>query len=206
MSDVLNHIRGIAETAAAKVAAPRWGFVVGSSYNAAAHTVKVMIQPDDIQSDDLPIAPMGGARYAPVDGQMAFLVPESQDSQSMVVSGFAFNNINVPPKTKTSIGGTPTLLNPGEWEAISGTTSIRLTPDGTAYITAPDGLQIEANITIKGNMDIDGYVKATENVESAKDVKDKLGTLDHLRQTYDGHTHPVHGIGSPTSPPNQPDN
>lgn len=66
-------------------------------------------------------------------------------------------------------------------------------PDGGALaITAPGGM------TIKGDVEVEGSVKATG------DVADKTGTLQAVRETYNGHTHPENGDGGgTTSKPNQ---
>jgi hypothetical protein len=200
VDDQENYIRNIAEQAASKVAAPRWGLV--TSYNSSDHTAKVLLQPEGTLSDELPISPMGGARYAPVAGQMAFLVPESQDSQALVISGFAFNDLNRPPATKTAIGSSASTLQPGEMEMLGPSgSSVRLNTDGSIYLTSSQGFNIEANITMKGNIVLDGSIQATQTIKTDADVIASAGSLDDTIGKFNSHQHIVETIGGPSDPP-----
>jgi hypothetical protein len=165
MSDYeINRMWEIADIAAGQVAAPRWGFV--QSYNPTDHTATVLIHHGaDVTtlSDELPIK-MGGLRYAPVPNQMAFLVPESQDNQALVISGFAFNDITPPPSTTTSIGGSPSLLNPGETEILGPNgSSKRFNADGSIFATSTVGFNIQSDINGQGDVGVDGNLNNTKN-------------------------------------------
>jgi len=151
----------IAELAASQVAAPQWASVV--SYNAQDHTAKVQIFNGPL-TDELPIAFMGGMRYAPKNGQQAFLTPESQDSQALVISGFAFTDLAPPPTTPNAVNGAATPLQQGEWESL-GTrgTNIRLAVDGSLFINSPTGHNIQADITSSGLVNHAGNVTHEKN-------------------------------------------
>ena len=73
----------------------------------------------------------------------------------------------------------------------SGTSHLKATlPDGgKVTVEAPGGFRFV------GDMDIDGKVKTTGNIQSEAEVSDKTGTMQTMRNQYNGHKH------GPTPPP-----
>ena len=197
-----NDMWSIAELAASQVAAPQWGHVL--SYNSVDHTAKVQLA-NGPPTDELPIALMGGMRYAPTNGQMAFLTPESQDSQALVISGFAFNDLTPPPTTQNTINGAPTALQQGEWEAIGPSgSSVRLNLDGSIFMLSGTGLNIQANITADGNILLTGKMNSTGTITSQTDVIAPNGSLNTVITDHNEHSHIITTLGGPSGPPSAP--
>jgi phage baseplate assembly protein gpV len=145
-------------------AQPRWGTV--SSVNPAAMQVRVMIQPEGVESGWLPMVALATGSVTvwapPTLGQQVFMVPDCGSVDDYVVVGLGFSGTARPPKTATAVGGGASVVQPGEFCAVSGGTVLRVSAGG---------------VFIKGNLVVDG------------DVSDKHGSLDRLRGNYDAHKH-----------------
>ena len=70
-----------------------------------------------------------------------------------------------------------------------------LEADGGITITGPvtitGNVGITGELTATGNVSADGKVAAKGNVEAKGDVSDKAGSMQGMRNTYDGHVHGV---------------
>jgi phage baseplate assembly protein V len=72
------------------------------------------------------------------------------------------------------------------------TMAVSLPDGGTLTVTCPGGATLKGNLTVEGNMTATG------------EVADKTGTLQAVRDTYNGHEHQENGDGGgTTNPPNQ---
>lgn len=66
------------------------------------------------------------------------------------------------------------------------------------------GLIACAGLAAGGGIPEAGKAKISGDIEAGGDVKDATGTMEEMRTTYNGHTHPENGPGGgTTSPPNQ---
>jgi hypothetical protein len=196
-----NDVWDIAEQAASQVASPHWANV--ASFNPNDHTATVQIPNGANEpplSQELPIALMGGMRYAPRIGQQAWVVPDSQDASQLVIAGFAFTDKDRPPITNNAINGQPTMLSPGEWEAIGPNgSSVRLCTDGTIYMQSASGLNIVANLTIQGNISCNGTVFAEQTITSNTNVIAPKGTVNDVIEQHNAHTHDQPAIDGQTA-------
>ena len=192
--DTQAHLAYLAAVAAHKTGTPRWGLI--ASYNQQDHTAKVYIQPENILSGELPINPMGGARYAPFIGQMAHLAHTDADSQALVISGFSFNDQNPPPSTPNDLQGSKALLQSGEWEAVGGQgQTIRLCADGTILIQGSSDVKIQApNVQIMANLNVSGTITCHGDVVASS------GSLNDAIQELNQHEHIVDLMGGPSEP------
>lgn len=205
MSYALNHLQGRAQIAAAQTGANRFGLV--TSYNPHDHTVSIdTLDVDEdgqpVVAKDVPITTMAAGstsmRYAPAAGQMAFYSVDSHDSDSKVVTGFGHSDLNRPSDS--------VQLQPGEFLLSTDKGfSLHVAADGSISITAQKAAVTIQTTSWTGDINLDGRLVATGNVESQADIKDKSKTLDDLRQTFDRHTHVVQGLGGQTKPPTQQD-
>jgi phage baseplate assembly protein gpV len=152
-------------------AQPRWGVV--TSVNPAAMRVRVMIQPEDVESGWLPVMAMASGSVTvwapPTQGQQVFMVPDCGSADDYVVLGLGFSGTAQPPQVPNAVGGGNSVVQPGEFCAVAGSTVLRVSTGG---------------VFVKGNLVVDG------------DVSDAHGSLDRLRGNYDSHKHPGVTAGS----------
>jgi phage baseplate assembly protein gpV len=219
MSALMNHIYGQIPLGGQA----RFGIV--TSYNPANHTCRIRFEPDDYVSDDLPISTMAAGassiRYAPMVGQMAYVVPDSGDMEHLVVIGFAHSDVNSVPPCANNIGGGSVQLAPGEFSIVTKDgIQMRFGAGGVLYVKANDVRVESQNAELKfadlmtvtcpstnwtGNINLNGFLHATGNLISDMDVIDKTGSLNHLRLTYDGHLHLTGFAKGQTTPTTTPD-
>lgn len=165
---------------------------------------KCTIEPDDIPTEWIPVGALslGPDSYviaAPVIGSQVLLAPQEHDASSYQIIAAIPNEEHAPKHVKDAIDGEPVKLKPGEFLFTGKGGAVVRFMDGRVYIEAPEGWEVLGNGKIKGDIDVDGYVKATKNVESQMDVKDSKGTLDRLRGNYNSHGHTGVQTGGGTS-------
>ncbi|TBW58563.1 phage baseplate assembly protein V [Marinobacter halodurans] len=71
----------------------------------------------------------------------------------------------------------------------------------TCHITATTNH--DGNVTINGNLVVNGSGAFTQALSSATSVADPKGTMQAMRNTYNGHNHDENNTSGPTDPPNQ---
>lgn len=99
------------------------------------------------------------------------------------------------------------------YDTASHTGDLTLPAGGTASVTAPGGITLDADVTItktltvKKTAEVQGNLSSGGNIAAAGDISDQ-GSADSsmakIRETYNEHDHPENGDGGgTTSPPNQ---
>ena len=145
-------------------AQPRWGVV--TSVNPATMHVRVLIQPENVESGWLPMAALATGSVTvwapPTLGQQVFMVPDCGSADDYVVLGMGFSDTTRPPQVPNAVGGAASVVQPGEFCVVAGGTVLRVSDGG---------------VFVKGSIVCDG------------DVSDKHGSLDRLRGNYDAHKH-----------------
>jgi phage baseplate assembly protein gpV len=156
----------------------RFGLV--SSFDPQAFAARVLVQPENILTGWLPVlAPWVGAGWglaAPLSpGDQVLMLCQEGDSQQGVIVGAVWSAATQAP-------GAPV----GEcWLVHASGSFVKLQNDGTITLKAP-------TVSIKGNLLVSGEIS---------DLAGQHGSLDRLRQAYDGHVHadPQGGSTGPVS-------
>jgi phage baseplate assembly protein V len=157
----------------------RYGLV--SSFDPSCYAVRVSIQPENVLTGWLPILTAwvgsGWGMAAPVlPGTQVIVLPMEGNNEQGVVIGGLWSNVD-----------TPIQVAPGEFQLLHSSGScVYLKNDGSVEIQAP-------TVNVIGNLVVSGDIS---------DRSGTHGTLDALRITYDGHTHPLPQNGN-TYPPSE---
>lgn len=69
---------------------------------------------------------------------------------------------------------------------------------GRFEVNAPAGNKLIGNTQIEGTLSVTKTIDAQDNITSAKDVSDEKGTIQEMRDTYDGHDGHTTGDGKPS--------
>ena len=157
-----------------------------SSYDPATYSVKVLLKPDDTESEWLPIlTPMAGNNWGiycpPQLGDCAIIGFQEGDKESGFVMGYFFNDEDRPKSVQS-----------GEVQLIN--------KFGTNIILKQNG-DIELNCSTQNitatcqNFTINGKLHVTDDIKSDAKITDHKSSMDDMRTTYNGHYH----IGSPPS-------
>jgi phage baseplate assembly protein V len=165
-----------------------------SSYDPATYSVKVLLKPDDTESEWLPLlTPMSGNSwgiYAPPQlGDCAVIGYQEGDKESGFIIGHFFNDVDRPESVES-----------GEIQIIN--------KIGTKIILKKNG-DIEINCSTQNitatctEFTINGKLHVTGDINSDAQVIDYKSSMDGMRTIYNSHTHPDPQGGN-TSPPNQP--
>lgn len=142
----------------------RWGVV--TSANTATMVVKVLLQPEGVPTDWLPLlaSAVGGGWgliHVPPVGTQVFCIPDAGDSQSYIAAGATWSAGAAPP----------TGYNQGEiWLVHSSGSSIKLTNDGKLTIADAHGSSLAltndgnatltaTNISLAGTVNVTGVLK-----------------------------------------------
>lgn len=207
------HRKGGAQ-AAAGIARPGYGLV--TSYDPKAYAVKLMLQPDGVETGWVPIKTQAagsgwGVAMAPVAGCQARIEYTDGDPDHGVVTGFLFSDDDNAP---TFEGEGP---QPGEFFVRDKAGSfLRFMTDGNVYLDTVQ-LRIKADTFIDGNLfvtkdvtDRTGIVTPeqdpdTPDVPPDDPYPENSSTLNDLRDAYNGHLHsdvePGAGDSGPTTLP-----
>lgn len=183
---LLNSIRQHAASMDAGAAVAKWGIVTASDVNRG---VRVRLQPEDVQTDWLPLASsmVGGGWglvHVPPAGTPVLCLPESGDATNLIVIGSTWSASNRPPQNVAA----------GEFWLVHSTGSkIALTNDGKVTISDAGGCSLvfgnNGTATLTGNLLVTGNVT---------DVNGAHGSVADLRTAYDAHKH---GGGATTDHP-----
>lgn len=144
--------------------AARWGTVTG--VDTASMTVKVMLQPEGVQTDWLPLASsmVGGGWglvHAPATGTQVLCLPDAGDHTSYVVIGGTWSAGSLPPANVKqgefwlvhSSGSKVALTNDGKVTISDASgSSLAFGNDGTATLTA-------TNISLAGTVNVTNVLK-----------------------------------------------
>jgi phage baseplate assembly protein V len=200
MDRFLNAIKASAAAMDRTSAQPR--FAVVTSVDPTRPAVRVALQPEGVITGWLPVlSPWIGAGWGmscpPSPGDQVFVLAQEGDSEHGVVIGRAWSDTARTPQAA-----------PGElWLVHQSGAFIKLASDGT--IRTQGDLHHTGNLFVTGDIQSNQNIRATQNVEAGQNIaaivsiRDKSGTLDRLRQHYNGHTHfdPQGGSVSQTNAP-----
>ncbi|MDD2860413.1 MAG: phage baseplate assembly protein V [Acidiphilium sp.] len=144
-------------------------FGVVASFDTAAYAARVMMQPENLLSGWLPVLTSwvggGWGMAAPLSpGDQVLVLGQEGDSEQAVVLGRVWSSADAPPATPV-----------GEfWLVHQSGSFIKLRNDGTIAMQA-------STVSIEGNLMVSGEIS---------DLGGQHGSVDALRQGYDGHVHP----------------
>ncbi|ONG55745.1 hypothetical protein BKE38_08745 [Pseudoroseomonas deserti] len=199
MNQLMNMYAAQAGQIMRQLGQPKWGIV--ESYNPERNTAKVRIQPDNILSGWLHVGTPAVADLEiiipPIVGTMALVLLQEGDAQglsgTLVASGF--NDEFMPSKMPSAIGSDGTYLVPGELGVFQKNTGscMRLSQTGKWFFKGD--IEHDGNFTSSGNTRVMG------NIKGDKEVIDKDGALDTLRDHYNAHRHTNVQTGGGTSGP-----
>lgn len=197
MRDVqANLMRREAERAMARAARTRVGTV--SNYDPATYSAKVRIQPEGVETGWLPIAtPWVGNAWglfaAPQIGDVVEVNFQEGGKEAGIVGLRHFGNVLQPLPVPS-----------GEfWLQHASGSCLKFKNDGSVELHAAGDLNAtvagQANLTVAGKVvasaqefDLTGDVKVTGNIYATGDITDLDGvggTVGHLRDIYNEHTH-----------------
>lgn len=160
-------------------AAGRWGVVTGVDVSAPA--VKVLLQPEGVQTDWLPILShmVGngwGMVHVPATGTPVFCIPDAADPNNYVVAGATWSTARTPP---TSAQGEIVLVH-------SSGARVALTNDGQLSMQDQSGASLtfsnDGKVTLHADLHVTGAIVAG------------YGGADQI--TLQNHTHPVVNVSS----------
>lgn len=167
MEDFWNAVKGRAAALDGLSAQAR--FAVVASFDAASYAARVTLQPEGVLSGWLPVLAgwVGGGwgMAAPLSpGDQVLVLGQEGDAEQAVVLGRLWSNVDAAPAAPV-----------GEmWLVHASGSFVKLRNDGTVAMKATT-VSIEGDLVVSGNI---------------SDRGGSHGSLDTLRQAYDGHTHP----------------
>jgi phage baseplate assembly protein V len=184
-----NHMRMQAALAAGKVGKPKGGLV--TDYDPVAYAVKVMLQPEGIETGWLAIeTAMAGNGFGifagPINGAQAVVSFLEGDREVGWCTGFLPSDVDVPPHVPAGeiwvvhqSGSSEKFTNDGKVTVTDKSGSVLvMNGDHTGSMTFSGGLAINANTTITGTLHITDEVTADKSVTAATDV---VGGGKHLK-------------------------
>jgi phage baseplate assembly protein V len=164
----------------------KWGIV--QTVDAASMTAKVLLQPEGVPTDWLPILSsfVGGGWglvHVPASGTQVLCLPDAGDHDNYVIIGATWSTANRPPASAQ-----------GEFWLVHSTGSkVALTNDGKAMIVDQAGTSL--TFTNDGKVVLNGDLHVTGEVIRG------FGSGDQV--TLGQHTHRENGTGGgTTNPPN----
>lgn len=195
MSAFGNTIMGLVERHVASLATTRYGIV--TSYNPGDSFARVKFADTGTDAGGfLPIMQIMATdtvtfRAGLEIGTHVMLIPAGHDGDAYQILGAIHNEAMPPPNSPKEIDGEVTPVQAGELLIMAkGGSVLRFNDDGSIFVQSASEIRMQAaNFVTKGEWDHDGSFKATGNVESEAEVKDHTGTLDRLRDNYNGHKH-----------------
>lgn len=176
----------------------RVGQIAG--YNPDTYTAKVMIQPEGLVTNYLPILTFNvgngwGFYSAPNDGDMVLVHFMEGDFSTGFIGSKIFNSIDVPINPAPPAGETWMIHKTG--------TYLKFNNDGTVALLTLDSNGHKTNFNINSNVVITGNLTVSGNVLDNSGTN--TNTVKDMRTIYDSHTHGGVSPGpSNTASPNQP--
>jgi phage baseplate assembly protein V len=181
---LLNSIKMHASSMDQSQPVARWGVV--QSVDAASMTAKVMLQPEGVLTDWLPIASSmvgsgWGLVHAPAAGTQVVCLPDGGDHESYVIIGATWSTAARAPASAE-----------GEFWLVHSTGSkIALTNDGHVTVTDAGGCSLA--FTNNGTATLAGTLHVTGNIVAGYGGGDQVGLQSHI--------HAEHGTGGGTTSP-----
>jgi hypothetical protein len=189
---MIDHIKRIVADFMAGFSPTKYGTV--SSYNPTDYTVKVILQPEGIETGFVPLAAAWvgnnlGAVFGPSVGDVVRLDFIDGSAQATVVGGRFF-----------SVNARPPVVQSGQAAIVDSHGSyVRLNNDGTITMGAPTGITSTTPLLKQiGNFEVDGDTLITGNTVVSKSITATLdisdqggahGSLKGLRDAHNGHNH-----------------
>lgn len=193
MNGLFNAMRLQAQLANQSRAAVRIGTI--SSYNPANYAAKVLLQPEGTETGWLPIASFqvgnGWGIFSPPSiGDMVEVQFQEDSSEAGLICGRFFNDTDRPLSVPS-----------GEfWLVNQSGSKLKFHNDGTVELIAIGAITSSApQWTHTGNFKVVGDIVATVDIWDYNKTK---GTLQHIRDNYDAHTHTDPQGGSTGGPSN----
>lgn len=193
MRQLLNAMNERAQRALDRKATSTPGIV--TSYNPNTYSVKVTLQPDDIETGWLPLLSQQvgngfGIYCPPHPGDLVHILFTDGEIEAGVAVGAYYNNEDVPlPVPAGEIwlvhksGAFIKLTTDGQvLVQDKAGSAVTMHGDGTGTMSFAEGLTINADTQLNGDLRVSGNVS---------DLNTAHGTLADLRNTYDGHHHSV---------------
>jgi len=166
-----NHMRMQAALAEGRLGKPKGGLV--TDYDPDAFAVKVLLQPEQIETGWLPIATiMAGNGFGvfcgPVNGAQAMVSFLEGDKEVGWCTGFVASDIDVPPKVLA--GEVFVVAKAGQFA--------KFLADGTISLQATAGIVSKGPWTHTGTLHVTDEVTADKSVTATVDV---VGGGKHLK-------------------------
>lgn len=204
MDGMANMMRREATRAMAQIALTRVGTV--SNYDPATYSAKVRIQPEDVETGWLPIAsPWVGNGWglfaAPKVGDVVEVRFQEGGKGAGMIGlrhfGDALRPLSVPSGEfwlqhesgsflKFRNDGSVELHAAGDLNATVGGQA-NLTVTGNVVASAPQ-FNLTGDVNIDGDVTVDGEIYATGDITDLDGID---GTVGHIREVYNTHTHPT---------------
>lgn len=196
MRALLNAMAGASQQASAGESGTRQGII--TAYDPDSYAVKVQLQPTGEETGWIPLSsPWVGSGWGLAAGPMIGTVVEVEFDSGLMGAGMAagqyYNDIDRSP-------GPPS----GEfWLVHSSGSLLKFMNSGEVLLSAKAKITYDA----PEHHFTGGDVTMDNNLIVVKDISDNnglYGTVQKVRVTYNGHTHPENGDGGgTTSKPNQ---
>ena len=182
MEQFLNALKGQSAALDRTSGQPRFATVM--SVDPTRPAVRVQLQPEGVLTGWLPVlSPWVGNGWGlscpPTPGDQVLVLAQEGNAEHGIVIGRAWSDTAHTPQAPS-----------GEcWLVHQTGAFIKLLTDGTIHM--------QGDVHLSGNLFVSGAIQSQQN------ITDGQGSLDRLRQHYDGHTHidSRNGITSTTSAP-----
>lgn len=171
------------------------------NYNPNEYVARATLQPDGVQTGPLPIAAAWvgngwGMFSPPAENSLGLVAFAEGNLNAGIILGCFWNDVD-----------RPLAVPSGEfWLVHANGQSVKLTNDGKLAVSDGQG----ATVVLNGDGSISSAASTwthTGNFVATGDISDQngaKGTVQHIRDVYDGHSHPnVQSGSSPTPPPTQ---
>lgn len=200
MQGILNAMRLQANLAENNKKSTKIGIV--TSYNDATYSVKVKLQPMDIETGWLPITSdyvgNGWGIFSPPSiGNMVKVDFQEGSINAGVVSGLFFNNVERPLKCPS--GSLWLVHKSGSKLKFNNDGTVELVSAGTLTSTAPQWNHT-GNVNVNGNVNIVGNETVTGDITD--NTATQARTIANMRTIFNIHTH-SDPQGGNVSTPNQ---
>lgn len=179
-----------------------------TAYDPTRHNVKVMLQPEGVETGWIPlttpwVGPNMGVVFGPIIGTACRVDFAGGEPDASIAGGRIFDAKNAPPVVQSGeaaivhqAGAFVKLTNDGKLSLRdkAGSTVV-MNGDGTGTMTFASGLTVNANVQVNGT------IIATGDISDQNAAK---GTVQHIRDIYDVHTHGnvQNGPGNTSTPSN----
>ena len=199
MRALMNAMRAQADMASSGRASVRLAIV--SSYDPGNYCAKVRIQPEDTETGWLPVVSHwvgnGWGLFAPpTPGDLVEVQFQEDDIEAGFVCQRFYNDTDRPLSVQS--GEFWLVHKSGSFLKFHNDGTVELNAAGTLTSTAP-----QWNHT--GPVHITGNVTVSQNITAGQDIYDRngtKGTLQHIRDNYNAHTHSDPQGGATSTPSN----